>query len=76
LRRRRRWSATDYNGSLSSTDLIAHLDHSAAAELVAAMPANAFGQTDADTRVDLYEDAFLAFDQSISHELAKQIARG
>jgi hypothetical protein len=40
------------------------------------MPANAFGQTDADTRVDLYEDAFLAFDQSISLELAKQIARG
>jgi hypothetical protein len=54
-----------YNGSLSDTDYLGHLDHSSAAQLVAVLPLNGWDEEDADTRIDLYDDEFLAFDGSI-----------
>jgi hypothetical protein len=53
-------------GSLPGAAHIRHLDDSAAAHLVAVVPANPPGETDADTRVDLYDQAFLELDQSIA----------
>jgi hypothetical protein len=48
-----------YNGNLAGATSISFVDHSDEANLVAVMPRNGFMQTDADTRVRLYEEQFL-----------------
>lgn len=55
-------AATDmtYNGSLTGMPLVGFLDHSAQAHRVAVVPRNGFMTPDADRRLLLFEDQFLA----------------
>ncbi len=51
-----------YAGSLAGMSLVEHLDHSTTAGKVVAISENGFSSTvQADTKVRLYEDAFLGF---------------
>jgi len=54
-----------YNGSLSEADVVQYIDHSAEANLVAVIPANTEETTNNDVVVQLYEDEFVGYVESI-----------
>lgn len=55
-----------YNGSLSEAELLQYVDHSVEAGLVAVIPANDQETTNRDTVVQLYEDVFIGYEESLT----------
>ncbi len=54
-----------YKGSLSELENVSHLGHSSASGKVAAIPKNSYFVNDNDTEVQIYNDEFLAHEESI-----------
>lgn len=55
-----------YNGSLSEADRVAYVDHSVESALVAVIPASDEETPNLDTVVQLYEDEFVGFEESLA----------
>jgi chitinase len=55
-----------YNGSLSHTSLAGSVEHNLAAGVIAAIPRNGWNTVNDDTRVDFYDDQYMAHDRSIA----------
>ncbi len=55
-----------YNGSLSNAELVQYVDHSIEAGLFAVIPANDMDNPLRDTEVQLYEDEFVGYAESLA----------